>query len=58
MDRVSLVRDAVKKLLDSGEVAGVLALRANWPASAPHLYRPGDDLGDLSQRPTQVWLKG
>jgi len=47
MDRVSLVRDAVKKLLDSGEVAGVLALRANWPASAPHLYRPGDDLGDL-----------
>jgi len=47
MDRVSLVRDAEKKLLDSGEVAGVLALRANWPASAPHLYRPGDDLGDL-----------
>jgi len=47
MDRVSLVRDAVKKLLDGGEVAGVLALRAGWPASAPHLYRAGDDLGDL-----------
>ncbi|HSJ53796.1 MAG TPA: 4Fe-4S ferredoxin [Anaerolineae bacterium] len=47
MDRVSLVRDAVIKLLDGGEVAGVLALRAAWPASAPHLYRAGDDLGDL-----------
>jgi formate dehydrogenase subunit beta len=47
MDRVSLVRDAVKKLLDGGEVAGVLALRAGWPASAPHLYRAGDDLADL-----------
>jgi len=47
MDREPLVRDAVKKLLDGGEVAGVLALRAAWPASAPHLYRAGDDLSDL-----------
>ena len=47
MDRLSLVRDAVQKLLDSGAVDGVLALRAEGPASTPHLFRPGDDLGDL-----------
>ena len=47
MDRLNLLRDAVKNLLDSGTVDGVLALRADGPASAPHLFRPGDDLGDL-----------
>jgi ferredoxin len=47
MDRLSLVRDAVKTLLDSGQVEGVLALRANWPSSTPHLFRPGDDLSGL-----------
>jgi ferredoxin len=33
--------------LDSAEVAGVLALRASELTSAPHLFRPGDDLEDL-----------
>ncbi|MGC9333481.1 MAG: hypothetical protein ACP5JJ_04990 [Anaerolineae bacterium] len=47
MDRLSLVRDAVQKLLASGEVDGVLALRADASASTPHLYRPGDELDDL-----------
>jgi formate dehydrogenase subunit beta len=47
MDRLSLVRDAVQKLLDGGEVEGVLALRSSGPASAPHLFCPGDDLSDL-----------
>jgi formate dehydrogenase subunit beta len=47
MDRESLVQDAVRKMLDSGEVAGILALRASGPASAPHLFRPGDNLDDL-----------
>jgi formate dehydrogenase (coenzyme F420) beta subunit len=47
MERVYAVRDAVKALLDSGEVDGVLALRAEGPASTPHLYRPGDELDDL-----------
>jgi formate dehydrogenase subunit beta len=47
MDRLGLLRDTVKNLLDSGEVGGVLALRASGPASTPHLFRPGDDLGDL-----------
>jgi formate dehydrogenase (coenzyme F420) beta subunit len=47
MDRVSLVRDAVRKLLDSGQVDGVLALRAVWPTSTPHLFHAGDDLSDL-----------
>ncbi|MGD8903274.1 MAG: hypothetical protein PVI67_06895, partial [Anaerolineae bacterium] len=47
MDRLDLLRDAVKNLLDSGTVDGVLALRAEGPASTPHLFRPGEDLGDL-----------
>jgi ferredoxin len=47
MDRVTLLRDAVRGLLESGDVEGVLALRADGPASTPHLYRSGDDLGDL-----------
>jgi formate dehydrogenase (coenzyme F420) beta subunit len=47
MDRIALVRDAVKKLLESGEVEGVLALRASGPASAIHLFRSGEDLQDL-----------
>jgi ferredoxin len=37
----------VKSLLDSGQVDGVLALRADGPASTPHLFRPGDDLVGL-----------
>lgn len=51
MERVALVRDAVKRLLDSGQVEGVLALRAVGPGSAPHLFRPGDDLDDLTLWP-------
>jgi ferredoxin len=51
MDRLDLLRDAVQTLLESGEVDGVLALRADVPASRPHLYRPGDDLGDLTLWP-------
>jgi ferredoxin len=47
MERLDALRDAVKALLDSGKVDGVLALRANGPASTPHLYRPGDELDDL-----------
>jgi hypothetical protein len=47
MDRIDLLRDAVRNLLDSGQVDGVLALRADGPASTPHLYCPGDDLGNL-----------
>ena len=47
MDRLELLRDAVKNLLDGGTVDGVLALRAEGPASTPHLFRPGDDLSDL-----------
>ncbi len=33
------------------EVDGVLALRADHGGAAPHLYRPGDDLGDLVLEP-------
>ena len=47
MDRLDLLRDAVKNLLDSGTVDGVLALRAEGPASTPHLFRPDEDLGTL-----------
>jgi formate dehydrogenase subunit beta len=47
MDRLAALRSAVGELLDSGQVEGVLALRASGPASAPHLFRPGDDLEDL-----------
>lgn len=47
MDRLSSLRDAVQALLDSGEVDGVLALRSSGPVSAPHLFRPGDDLHEL-----------
>jgi len=47
MDRLSQLREAVQKLLDSGRVEGVLALRATGPASTPHLFHPGDDLDDL-----------
>jgi ferredoxin len=46
-DRLELLRDAVKKLLAEGQVEGVLALRADGPASTPHLFRQGDDLDDL-----------
>ncbi len=51
MDRLDLLRDAVQTLLDSGQVDGVLALRADVPASRPHLYLPGDDLSDLALWP-------
>jgi ferredoxin len=47
MDRLASLREAVQALLDGGQVAGVLALRSSGRGSAPHLYRPGDDLGDL-----------
>jgi formate dehydrogenase (coenzyme F420) beta subunit len=47
MERAALLRDAVRSLLDSGQVDGVLALRAEGPASTPHLFRPGDDLEHL-----------
>jgi len=51
MDRLELLRDAVQTLLESGEVDGVLALRADVLASRPHLYRPGDNLSDLALWP-------
>jgi formate dehydrogenase (coenzyme F420) beta subunit len=51
MDRLDMLRDAVRGLLDSGQVDGVLALRAAWPSSTPHLFRPGDDLTDLALWP-------
>ncbi len=51
MERLDLLRSAVKNLLDSGQVDGVLALRAAWPESAPHLFRPGDDLSNLALWP-------
>lgn len=47
MERLDALRRAVSELLDSGQVEGVLALRAQWPASTPHLFRPGDDLSNL-----------
>jgi ferredoxin len=47
MKRLDRVRDAAKNLLEGGDVAGVLALRANGLSSTPHLFRPGDDLSDL-----------
>jgi formate dehydrogenase subunit beta len=47
MDRLESLRDTVRRVLECGDVAGVLALRASQPASAPHLFRPGDDLADL-----------
>ena len=47
MDRLPLLRDAVRDLLEGGEVDGVLALRADGPSSMPHLFHPGDDLSDL-----------
>jgi formate dehydrogenase subunit beta len=51
MDRLALTQEAVKQLLESGEVEGVLALRASGPSSVLHLYRPGDDLADLALWP-------
>lgn len=45
--RLDAVREAVANLLAGGQVDGVLALRADGPASAPHLFRPGDSLDDL-----------
>jgi formate dehydrogenase subunit beta len=47
MDRLELLRDAVKKMLDDGQVDGVLGLRADGQSSTPHLFQPGDDLSDL-----------
>jgi len=49
MDRLSLLRNAVKQLLDSGQVDGVLALRKAWPSSTPHLFHPDapERLSDL-----------
>lgn len=47
-----MLRDAVKTLLDSGQVAGVLALRQAWPSTVPHLFHAGDDLSNLA-----VWPK-
>jgi formate dehydrogenase subunit beta len=46
-ERLALLREAVRALLESGEVDGVLALRAEGPASTPHLFRAGDELDDL-----------
>lgn len=51
MDRLELLRDAVRSLLDSGQVDGVLALRAEGPATTPHLFHAGDDLDDLALWP-------
>jgi formate dehydrogenase subunit beta len=51
MDRLPPLKDVVAELLNSGEVDGVLALRTLGPGSAPHLYRPGDDLSDLALWP-------
>jgi ferredoxin len=47
MERLNALRDTIRNLLDSGEVEGVLALRADGPASTPHLFHPEDDLTDL-----------
>jgi ferredoxin len=47
MDRLTALKEAVKALLDGGQVEGVLALRASGAGSAPHLYHAGDSLGDL-----------
>jgi len=46
-DRLPVLREAVRALLDGGQVEGVLALRASGPGSTPHLFRPGEDLADL-----------
>lgn len=62
MNRLAPLRHAVQSLLDSGRVAGVLALAgarqspsfgvASPPQATPHLFRPGDDLDTLV-----VWPK-
>jgi formate dehydrogenase subunit beta len=51
MARIDLLRDAVQALLESGDVDGVLALRADGPGCTPHLYHRGDDLADLALWP-------
>ncbi|HNS52259.1 MAG TPA: hypothetical protein PKO09_13885 [Anaerolineae bacterium] len=51
MDRLAVTHQAVKQLLESGEVEGVLALRASGPSTILHLYRKGDDLSDLALWP-------
>jgi len=49
--RLEQLRDAVRELLDSGNVEGVLALRIVGPGPAPHLFHAGDDLSDLALWP-------
>jgi ferredoxin len=51
MDRLSALRDTVERLLDSGRVDGVLALRQSGPATVPHLFLPGAELDDLALWP-------
>lgn len=51
MDRLDLLRDATRRVLDSGQVEGVLALRADHGGTVPHLFHPGDDLSDLALWP-------
>lgn len=47
-----MLREAVKTLLDSGQVEGVLALReVRSPTTAPHVFHPGDTLEDLALWP-------
>jgi formate dehydrogenase (coenzyme F420) beta subunit len=55
--RLDQLREAVQRLLDSGRVEGVLALRTVGPGPAPHLYRPGDDLSDLALWPKYAFPK-
>lgn len=47
MDRLEQVRQAMQVLLDSGQVEGVLALRATGLSSVPRLFRSGEDLSGL-----------
>ena len=47
MERLESLRNAVREVLESGEVDGVLALRADGSTSTPHLFHAGDDLSDL-----------
>jgi ferredoxin len=51
MDRLDSLRQAVRELLDAGEVEGVLALRSDHGGTVPHLFQSGDDLMDLALWP-------
>jgi len=51
VDRLTLLRGAVQQALETNELDGVLALRADHNGTVPHLFRTGDDLSGLALWP-------